>query len=258
MRIRFRRRHGDRGVQESPPEEAWPETGQQSHAAGSWRQGATGAGPRGEPHPAAPRRPPARQHSPPLSAQGSYRFDPDLFDESSDPFKPSMTFASGDFDSPAGNQVNEILESPKKAKSRLITSGCKVKKYEAQSLALDGCSQDEGAVISQISDISNRDGHATDEEKLASTSSVQKPTGAEGKGEPEDDLEYFECSNVPVSAINHAFSSSEAGSEKDPCQKMEKDGSTVPALLESPVEKTPCPWPAGWRAPGWHLPQRIR
>lgn len=63
----------------------------------------------------------ARQHSPPLSAQGSYRFDPDLFDESSDPFKPSMTFASGDFDSPAGNQVNEILESPKKAKSRLIT-----------------------------------------------------------------------------------------------------------------------------------------
>ncbi|ELR55125.1 Transforming acidic coiled-coil-containing protein 1 [Bos mutus] len=203
----------------------------------------------------------ARQHSPPLSAQGSYRFDPDLFDESSDPFKPSMTFASGDFDSPAGNQVNEILESPKKAKSRLITtteqvkflcfllSGCKVKKYEAQSLALDGCSQDEGAVISQISDISNRDGHATDEEKLASTSSVQKPTGAEGKGEPEDDLEYFECSNVPVSAINHAFSSSEAGSEKDPCQKMEKDGSTVPALLESPVEKTPVSVACGAESP---------
>ncbi|XP_005226200.2 transforming acidic coiled-coil-containing protein 1 isoform X1 [Bos taurus] len=191
----------------------------------------------------------ARQHSPPLSAQGSYRFDPDLFDESSDPFKPSMTFASGDFDSPAGNQVNEILESPKKAKSRLITSGCKVKKYEAQSLALDGCSQDEGAVISQISDISNRDGHATDEEKLASTSSVQKPTGAEGKGEPEDDLEYFECSNVPVSAINHAFSSSEAGSEKDPCQKMEKDGSTVPALLESPVEKTPVSVACGVESP---------
>ena len=68
-------------------------------------------------------------------------------------------------------------------------------------------------MISQISDISNRDGHATDEEKLASTSSGQKPTGAEGKGEPEDDLEYFECSNVPVSAINHAFSSSEAGTE---------------------------------------------
>ncbi|XP_040098905.1 transforming acidic coiled-coil-containing protein 1 isoform X6 [Oryx dammah] len=174
----------------------------------------------------------ARQHSPPLSAQGSYHFDPDHFDESADPFKPSMTFTSGDFGSPAGNQVNEILESPKKAKSRLITtteqvtflcfllSGCKVKKYEAQSLALDGCSQDEGAVISQIADISNRDGHATDEEKLASTSSGQKPTGAEGKG-----------------------------TEKDPCQKMEKDGSTVPALLESPVEKTPVSVACGVESP---------
>lgn len=68
-------------------------------------------------------------------------------------------------------------------------------------------------MISQISDISNRDGHATDEEKLASTTCGQKPTGAEGKGEPEEDLEYFDCSHVPVSAINHTFSSSEAGTE---------------------------------------------
>ncbi|XP_068827828.1 transforming acidic coiled-coil-containing protein 1 isoform X8 [Capricornis sumatraensis] len=101
-----------------------------------------------------------------------------------------------------------------------LLSGCKVKKYEAQSLALDGCSQDEGAVISQIADISNRDGHATDEEKLASTSSGQKPTGAEGKG-----------------------------TEKEPCQKMEKDGSTVPALLESPVEKTPVSVACGVESP---------
>ncbi|PNJ34775.1 TACC1 isoform 18, partial [Pongo abelii] len=108
-----------------------------------------------------------------------------------------------------------------------LLSGCKVKKHETQSLALGACSQDEGAVISQISDISNRDGHATDEEKLASTSCGQKSAGAEVKGEPEEDLEYFECSNVPVSTINHAFSSSEAGIEKETCQKMEEDGSTV-------------------------------
>lgn len=75
-------------------------------------------------------------------------------------------------------------------------------------------SQDEsGAVISQISDISNRDGHATDEEKLASTSSGQKSTGAEVKGEPDKDLEYFECSSVPAPPVNHAFSSSKAGME---------------------------------------------
>ncbi|XP_061033395.1 transforming acidic coiled-coil-containing protein 1 isoform X3 [Eubalaena glacialis] len=160
------------------------------------------------------------QRSPLLSAQGSYGFDPDQFDESMDPFKPALTLASSDFGSPAGSHISEILESPKKAKSRLITSGCKVKKYEAQSLALDGCSQDEGAVISQISDISNRDGHATDEEKLASTSSGQKPIGAEGKG-----------------------------TEKETCQQMEKDGPAVPALLESLGEKGPVSVACGGESP---------
>ncbi|XP_073758592.1 transforming acidic coiled-coil-containing protein 1 isoform X12 [Callorhinus ursinus] len=197
------------------------------------------------------------QNSPPLSSKGSYHFDASM-----DPFKPTTTLASSDFCSPAGNHINEILESPKKAKSRLITtteqvkflcfllSGCKVKKYETQSLALDGCSQDEGAVIAQISDISNRDGHATDEEKLASTSSGQKSSGAEVKGEPEEDLEYFECSNVPVSTINHAFSSSEAGIEKETCQKMEKDGSAMTGLLlESSVEKAPVSVACGGESP---------
>lgn len=63
----------------------------------------------------------------------------------------------------------------------------------------------------ELSDISNRDGHATDEEKLASTSCGPKSPGAEAKGEPEEDLEYFECASVPVSAISHALSPSEAG-----------------------------------------------
>ncbi|XP_045315981.1 transforming acidic coiled-coil-containing protein 1 isoform X6 [Leopardus geoffroyi] len=157
----------------------------------------------------------ALQNTPPLSSKGSYHLD-----ESMDPFKPTTTLASSDFCSPAGNHINEILESPKKAKSRLITSGCKVKKYETQSLALDGCSQDEGAVISQISDISNRDGHATDEEKLASTSSGQKSTGAEVKG-----------------------------IEKETCQKMEKDGSTMTGLLESSVEKAPVSVACGGESP---------
>ncbi|XP_039709678.1 transforming acidic coiled-coil-containing protein 1 isoform X14 [Pteropus medius] len=155
------------------------------------------------------------QNSPPLSSKGSYHFE-----ESVDPFKPTMTLTSNDFCSPDGNHVNEILESPKKAKSRLITSGCKVKKYETQSLALDERSQDEGTVISQISDISNRDGHATDEEKLASTSSGQKSAGAEVKG-----------------------------IEKETCQKMEKDGSPVPGLLESPMEKAPVSVACGGESP---------
>lgn len=55
---------------------------------------------------------------------------------------------------------------------------------------LSHVSQDEGAVISQISDIPNRDGHATDEEKLASTSCSQKSAGAEVKGEPGEATEH--------------------------------------------------------------------
>ncbi|KAM7080707.1 transforming acidic coiled-coil-containing protein 1 [Ciconia maguari] len=178
----------------------------------------------------------ALQNSPTLP-KGSYQFDPNNFD-SVDPFKPTKTLAStaADSCSTADNSLNQLLESqtlevqddlvkgrdsPKKPKSRLITSGCKVKPYETQSLVLDVCAQDEGALISEIPGIANRDGHATDEEKLASTTSAQKPAGLEKKGEPEDDLEYFECSNVPVPVAKHGV---EAGFEKEISKQMEKDG----------------------------------
>ncbi|XP_068030611.1 transforming acidic coiled-coil-containing protein 1 isoform X2 [Anomalospiza imberbis] len=173
----------------------------------------------------------------PVLPKDSYQFDPNNFD-SMDPFKPTKTLASTDADScsTADNSLNEILESqtlemqddalkgrdsPKKPKSRLITSGCKVKQHEAQPLVLDISAQDEGVLISEIPDITNRDGRATDEEKLASTTSTQKPAGLEKKAEAEDDLEYFECSNVPVSAGKQR---PEAGFEKEICKQMEKGG----------------------------------
>ncbi|XP_020840894.1 transforming acidic coiled-coil-containing protein 1 isoform X5 [Phascolarctos cinereus] len=179
------------------------------------------------------------QNSPPVP-KGSYHFDPDNFDDSMDPFKPTKTLSNSgpaNFCSSDGNEAIEILESqlcevqgeevkkgtasPKKAKSRLITSGCKGKKYEAQSLTLDVCSQDKGAIISQIPDISNRDGHATDEEKLASTSSSQKPSESEVKG-----------------------------LEKDSCQKMEKDGSSVPGVFDlCSTEKAPVSVACGDESP---------
>lgn len=61
------------------------------------------------------------QHCPPLPSQGSYCFDQDDIGESLDPFKPTLTLTGSDFVSPAGNHISEILESPKKPKSRLIT-----------------------------------------------------------------------------------------------------------------------------------------
>ncbi|POI32864.1 hypothetical protein CIB84_003384, partial [Bambusicola thoracicus] len=176
------------------------------------------------------------QHSPALP-KGSYQFDPNNFD-SVDPFKPTKTLSSTTDCCPtADNSLNEILESqtledelgrsrgsPQKAKSRLITSGCKVKQYETPALVLDGCAQDEGTLISEIPGIATRDGHATDEEKLASTTCTQKAAGLEKKGEPEDDLEYFECSNVPVPAVKPGV---EAGFEKELSKHTDKDGSVA-------------------------------
>ncbi|XP_065603265.1 transforming acidic coiled-coil-containing protein 1 isoform X1 [Cyrtonyx montezumae] len=172
----------------------------------------------------------ALQDSPALP-KGSYQFDPKNFD-SVDPFKPTKTLTStADCCPAADNSLNEILESqtledelgksrgsPQKAKSRLITSGCKVKQYETPALVLDGCTQDEGTLSSDIPGIATRDGRATDEEKLASTSCTQK----EKKGEPEDDLEYFECSNVPVPAAKPGLEA--AGFEKDVSKHTDKDG----------------------------------
>lgn len=164
---------------------------------------------------------PILQSSPPVSSKGSYHLDPDNVnaDESGDPFKPATALTGSGFCSATGNHVNEILDSPKKAQSRLITSGCKVKKYETPSLDLDACSQDEGAVISQISDIPNRDGHATDEEKLASTSCSQKSAGAEVKGV-----------------------------EKETSQKMEEE-LTVHGLLDTSSEKAPVSVACGGESP---------
>uniref|UniRef100_A0A8C9FVS2 Transforming acidic coiled-coil containing protein 1 n=1 Tax=Pavo cristatus TaxID=9049 RepID=A0A8C9FVS2_PAVCR len=180
-----------------------------------------------------------KRHRRPMedAEKGSYLFDPNNFD-SVDPFKPTKTLTSTTDCCPAAdNSLNEILESqtledelgksrgsPQKAKSRLITSGCKVKQYETPALVLDGCAQDEGALISEIPDVATRDGRATDEEKLASTSCTQKAAGLEKKGEPEDDLEYFECSNVPVPAVKPGV---EAGFEKELSKNTDKDGSVA-------------------------------
>uniref|UniRef100_A0A8V5HB72 Uncharacterized protein n=1 Tax=Melopsittacus undulatus TaxID=13146 RepID=A0A8V5HB72_MELUD len=211
-------------------------------------------GPMDLPPPGSPRLGPAPRIGPlggssalqdlPALPKGSYQFDPNHL-EAMDPFKPTKTLSSSSTDScpAADNSLNEILESqaPKKPKSRLITSGCKVKPYETQPLVLDAGAQDEGALIPEIPDIANRDGRATDEEKLACTTG-QKP-GLEKKAEPEDDLEYFECSNVPVPAGKH---STEPGKEH-PCIlwdgnpglcSMDKSPSSISSLSrsESPLD----------------------
>uniref|UniRef100_A0A8C9FWG5 Transforming acidic coiled-coil containing protein 1 n=1 Tax=Pavo cristatus TaxID=9049 RepID=A0A8C9FWG5_PAVCR len=123
---------------------------------------------------------------------------------------------------PDGEDEGVEGDAEEEIKSPGFRSGCKVKQYETPALVLDGCAQDEGALISEIPDVATRDGRATDEEKLASTSCTQKAAGLEKKGEPEDDLEYFECSNVPVPAVKPGV---EAGFEKELSKNTDKDGS---------------------------------
>ncbi|KAK1154176.1 hypothetical protein AOXY_G28973 [Acipenser oxyrinchus oxyrinchus] len=146
----------------------------------------------------------------PSLPKGSYSFNTESFDDSIDPFKPSKTLPLAlSEDTPLPDKLTEDLESqelelpieaegkarmsPKKTKSRLITGACKVKKYENQSLILDICGQEDEKVTAEA----HREGHATDEEKLASTTSNQKQPLTEVKGDNDD--EFFECSNVPES-----------------------------------------------------------
>nr|XP_033804599.1 transforming acidic coiled-coil-containing protein 1 isoform X6 [Geotrypetes seraphini] len=141
----------------------------------------------------------------PTLPKGSYSFDPDKFDDLSDPFKPAKSLPNTaaescliNSDTPELGKLeapqidDKVKASPKKTQSRLITSGCKVKKQEALSLTLDPCAQDTGISISEIPELENRDGHATDEEKLASTTGSQKPAVPEVKGCEKETLKETE------------------------------------------------------------------
>ncbi|XP_051896757.1 transforming acidic coiled-coil-containing protein 1 isoform X7 [Pristis pectinata] len=153
----------------------------------------------------------------PTGPKESYRFDPERFEDIVDPFKPSKTLANVDEplaplepateatelgDLEVADEEDAVKASPRKSKPRVITNACRVKKYENQSLVLDVCPQDgEPLEASCVGDMAHREGHATDEEKLASTSVSQKHGDTEGKAEVEDDTEYFECSNLLAAPV---------------------------------------------------------
>ncbi|XP_040202178.1 transforming acidic coiled-coil-containing protein 1 isoform X2 [Rana temporaria] len=86
--------------------------------------------------------------------------------------------------------------SPKLGRSRLITNSCKVQNYEGSSLVLDVCNQQEDDSPS----IEKREGHATDEEKLASAP-VTKQADVGVKGHHEEEQEFFECPNESASGL---------------------------------------------------------
>ncbi|XP_041443048.1 transforming acidic coiled-coil-containing protein 1 isoform X2 [Xenopus laevis] len=140
--------------------------------------------------------------------QTSYNFDPSQFDDpnfnpfggkSTLPPSPSLLKKScnfkedsdyelnpsegssglGEFDS--RKELGSAKSSPKASRPRLITNSCKVQNYEGSSLELDVCAEEDAAPAS----IDKRQGHATDEEKLASVPGHK----------PEEEQEFFECTS---------------------------------------------------------------
>ncbi|KAI5624568.1 transforming acidic coiled-coil-containing protein 1 isoform X2 [Silurus asotus] len=123
----------------------------------------------------------------------SYNFDPDNFDDSMDACKPTNKII-GSNDSERSNdeepkveqnkecpllEERKVRQSPKKSKDKIISNTCKVKKFDSTSLVLDVCKQVEEEQKEPVR-------HATDEEKLASTCTMQKH---DKTSKAEDDVE---------------------------------------------------------------------
>ncbi|XP_018422156.1 PREDICTED: transforming acidic coiled-coil-containing protein 1 [Nanorana parkeri] len=130
-------------------------------------------------------------------------FNKDLSDGPLDHSKLCKTLSSSDTDlAQETTPRRSPRSSPKLGRSRLITTSeqvkflcfllnsCKVQNYEGSSLVLDVCNQQEDDSPS----IEKRQGHATDEEKLASAP-VTKQTDVGVKGQQEEEQEFFECPN---------------------------------------------------------------
>ncbi|KAG8441196.1 hypothetical protein GDO86_006806 [Hymenochirus boettgeri] len=116
--------------------------------------------------------------SSPTLRKGSFNNDREIPDEPN----PCKTLSTPDTDS------GRAKSSPKMGRSRLITNSCKVQNYEGSSLVLDVCAQGEDSTPN----IEKRQGHATDEEKLAF---VPAPKPSVSKCQPEEEQEFFECTN---------------------------------------------------------------
>ncbi|XP_077118393.1 transforming acidic coiled-coil-containing protein 1 isoform X10 [Ranitomeya variabilis] len=127
-------------------------------------------------------------------------FNKDFDDDSFDHHKPSKTLSSSETDLSQEPKprtgTGSARSSPKLGRSRLITNSCKVQSYEGSSLVLDVCTQQEDGSPS----IEKREGHATDEEKLASVP-APKPMGTEVKSQQEEEQEFFECPNDSTSGL---------------------------------------------------------
>ncbi|XP_073444915.1 transforming acidic coiled-coil-containing protein 1 isoform X2 [Dendrobates tinctorius] len=151
-------------------------------------------------------------------------FSKDFDDDSLDHHKPSKTLSSSETDlsqEPKPRKgTGSARSSPKLGRSRLIT--CKVQSYEGSSLVLDVCTQQEDGSPS----MEKREGHATDEEKLASVP-APKPMCTGVKSQQEEEQEFFECPNDSTSGLGKQ-SSLEVSEPSPQCSSSLSLGSQNP------------------------------
>ncbi|XP_060624541.2 transforming acidic coiled-coil-containing protein 2 isoform X3 [Anolis sagrei] len=212
------------------------------------------------------------QDSPKLPQQmtAAYTFDPDMCEDSIDPFKSSSKVASSPTKSPASFEIpanaNEIngtegdgLSKPaKKKKTPLKTDTFRVKKSPKRSPLSDAPSQESTPLsTSETSSVVSTVVHATDEEKLASSVGSQKWTCMTVDLDS-DKQDYPQPSDLSTFVNETKFSSPtedlEYGNPYE-IEYMEKIGSSIPqdddaqtkqslylmfdAQQESPVKSPP-------------------
>ncbi|KAG8574296.1 hypothetical protein GDO81_009132 [Engystomops pustulosus] len=165
-------------------------------------------------------------------------FNMDLEHDVMDHHKPCKTLSGSETDlsqDPKPRKgTGSARSSPKLGRSRLITTSeqvkflcfllnsCKVQNYEGSSLVLDVCTQQEESSPS----IGQREGHATDEEKLASAP-APKPAGTGVKSQQEEEPEFFECPNDSTSGLGKQ-SSLEVSEPEPHCSSSLSLGSQNP------------------------------
>uniref|UniRef100_A0A8C6UAV5 Transforming, acidic coiled-coil containing protein 1 n=1 Tax=Neogobius melanostomus TaxID=47308 RepID=A0A8C6UAV5_9GOBI len=126
----------------------------------------------------------------PLPKTGSYSFHSDVFDDSIDPFKPSKSLRDDEAATGEGQKPVE-MKSQKKSQEQPDTSSCKVQPLE-DSPGPDVAQEKEEEVVVRTPEITQREHHATDEEKLANTgirSHTQPAERPEGNRSPEEGSE---------------------------------------------------------------------
>ncbi|XP_016847724.2 transforming acidic coiled-coil-containing protein 2 isoform X3 [Anolis carolinensis] len=206
----------------------------------------------------------------PQPMTAAYTFDPDMCEDSVDPFKSSSKVASSPTKSPASFEIpanaNEIngtegdgLSKPaKKKKTPLKTDTFRVKKSPKRSPLSDAPSQESTPLsTSETSSVVSTVVHATDEEKLASSVGSQKWTCMTVDLDS-DKQDYPQPSDLSTFVNETKFSSPtedlEYGNPYE-IEYMEKIGSSIPqddgaqtkqslylmfdAQQESPVKSPP-------------------